>query len=156
MSEATQQAPRRQVPLRADIFTVPRAGEKPRLLGSRCPRCGEHFFPRRRICLGCGLQGLEPAELGPEGQISTYTIVHQKTAGSLVEPPYAIAQVRLKEGVVVQSLLTVSDPAKIACGMAVEMVLEKIGENAEKDVLIAFKFRPLGSGAGVAAGKEKK
>jgi len=143
MSETTQQQARKQVPLRPDIFTLPGPGEKPRLLGCRCPECGEHFFPRRLICLGCGHQGLEPAELGPRGRVSTFTIVHQKTAGSLVEPPYAIAQVRLTEGVVVQSLLTESDPAKIRCGMEVEMVLEKIGENAEKDDLIAFKFRPV-------------
>jgi uncharacterized protein len=142
MAETTQEA-RKQVPIRADIFTMPPPGEKPQLIGCRCPRCGESYFPRRQICLACGQNGMERALLGPRGAVSTFTIVHQKTGGSLVEPPYAIAQVRLDEGLTVQALLTESDPGKIACGIAVEMVLEKLGETAEGEDLIAFKFRPL-------------
>ncbi len=142
MTKAIEGA-RRQVPLREGIFTMPAAGEEPRLIGCRCPKCGESYFPPRKICLACGGEGLEQALLGPRGEVSTYTIVHQKTAGSLVQPPYAIAQVRLDQGVVVQALLTESDPAKISCRMKVEMVLEKIGENAEHDDLVAFKFRPV-------------
>ncbi len=140
MAEAAQ---KKQVPIRQNIFTMPQAGEKPRLMGCRCPTCGECYFPKRQVCLACGQNGMEPALLGPSGKVSTFTIVHQKTGGSLVQPPYAIAQVRLSEGVVVQSLLTESDPSKITCGMDVEMVLEKVGENEEKDDLIAFKFRPV-------------
>ena len=49
MSEAA-----RRVPIEPGFFTIPDdPAEPPRLLGSRCRACGEHFFPRREICAKC-------------------------------------------------------------------------------------------------------
>jgi hypothetical protein len=37
-----------RVPIEEGFFRIPDdPGEPPRLLGSRCPACGEAFFPRR-------------------------------------------------------------------------------------------------------------
>jgi uncharacterized OB-fold protein len=43
-----------RVAIEAGYFTVPDdPAEPPRLLGSRCPACGEHFYPRRMVCARC-------------------------------------------------------------------------------------------------------
>src|SRR5438034_1368021 len=43
-----------RVAVKPGYFTVPDdPAEPPRLLGSRCLDCGEHFFPRRAICAKC-------------------------------------------------------------------------------------------------------
>ncbi len=46
-----------RVPIEPGYFTVPDdPAEPPRLLGSRCPSCGEQFFPRRHVCAKFGAE----------------------------------------------------------------------------------------------------
>ena len=62
------------VPIEDGYFTIPEApGELPRLLGSRCPNCTEHFFPRRLVCARCLHEGCEDVTLGPRGRLYTWT-----------------------------------------------------------------------------------
>jgi len=43
-----------RVPVKTGYFTVPEdPATPPRLLGTRCDDCGEHFFPRRAVCAKC-------------------------------------------------------------------------------------------------------
>src|SRR5262249_35615542 len=59
-------AARPRVPIEPGYFTIPEApAERPRLLGSRCRACGEHFFPRRVVCARCLAQECEEVLLGP-------------------------------------------------------------------------------------------
>ena len=59
---------RPRVPMKAGYFTVPDdPATPPRLLGSRCEACGEHFFPRRHVCAKCMSRQVVPCELGPRG-----------------------------------------------------------------------------------------
>ena len=48
-----QEAPaeRKQVPMKGTRLQL---GDSPALLGSRCPGCGEHFYPPRYVCLNSG------------------------------------------------------------------------------------------------------
>jgi uncharacterized protein len=64
-----------------------------RLLGTRCPQCERVLFPPRSFCDRdfCDTEGW--VEVGTEGEIELFTIVHHRIAG-LPEPPYAIAYVR--------------------------------------------------------------
>src|SRR4030042_6566987 len=100
-----QEAPpeKRMVPLREGIFRVPSGrDEEPALIGSRCQKCGDHFFPKRNICLSCGQEDIEEAPLGRRGKIWTYTIARQTPPGSLMQAPYVIAVVPLAGGAMVQ------------------------------------------------------
>jgi len=132
------------VPLREGIFRLPSGpDEEPALTGSRCQNCGDHFFPKRHICLSCGQEEIEETTLGPRGKIWTYTVARQTPPGSLMQAPYVIAVVQLAEGAMVQAVLTDYDPEAVHVGMEVEMVLEKMGTSAEGDDLMAFKFKPV-------------
>jgi uncharacterized OB-fold protein len=141
---ATQadEKPKRVVPLREGLFRIPEGpGEKPALIGSRCARCGEHFFPTRAICLACGQVGLEQAYLTGPGKIWTFTIARMTPPGSLIEAPYVVAQVELPERVIVQSILSDCDVDSVRVDMPVELVLEKVKEDEEGNEVVAFKFR---------------
>ena len=144
MATGASEKQKRVVPLRPGIFRIPQSpGEKPALIASRCPRCGQHFFPRRVICLACGHQGLDEALVSPWGRIYTFTIARQTPPGSLVQAPYVVAQVELPEKVIVQSVLSECDVDSVRIGMAVEMVLEKVKEDDEGNDVVAYKFKLL-------------
>ena len=50
-----------RVPIEPGFFTIPDdSATPPRLLGSHCRACGEHFFPRRQVCARCLNDGTVP------------------------------------------------------------------------------------------------
>src|SRR5206468_2676194 len=77
---------RARVPVKPGYFTVPDGPvEPPRLLGSRCRDCGEHFFPRRAICAKRMSERTEDVLLGPRGTLFSYTFVHFPLFGMWAE-----------------------------------------------------------------------
>jgi uncharacterized OB-fold protein len=136
------QTERRMVPLRGGLFRLPSAGVEAALIGSRCPGCGKHFFPRRHVCLNCGRQGLDEVPLSRQGKVWTFTVARQTPPASLTQAPYAIAIVELPEDVRVETVLA-GDPETVHIGMGVEFVLEKVGTSADGADMMAFKFRPV-------------
>ena len=110
-----------RVPIEEGFFRIPEdPAEPPRLLGSRCPACGEVFFPRRLVCAKCLHEGTEDMELSTEGVIYTWTYCHvplfaKKDADVA---GYGVAQVDLPEGPRVQSILS-GERDDFAIGMPV-------------------------------------
>ena len=145
-STETQGRPEaRRVPMRGTHLRLPAAsGEEPALEGSRCPQCGDTFYPPRHICLSCYHEGLDTVALSNRGVLWTFTIARMAPPGSLATAPYVIAQVQLPEGVVVPTVLTDVDPESVRIGMPLELVVEKALVNAEGNEVMAFKFRPAG------------
>ena len=95
-----------------------------RLTGIRCGRCGELAIPPKEFCPACQERAWEPAPLDGRGTIASFTIIRVPPRGRAAEAPYAVAVVRLDEGV---SLL----------GRIVDIPLDalKIG--------LPVRFRPL-------------
>jgi uncharacterized protein len=132
-----------RIPIEDGYFTIPDdPAERPRLLGSRCPACGEHFFPRRHVCAQCLTEGCEDVELGPGGTLWTWTYVHvplfakkDRSVGS-----YGVGQVDLPEGPRVQAIL-VGERDDFTIGMALELDLETLSADGDDEVVI-FRFRP--------------
>ena len=117
-----------RVPIEQGFFRIPDdPAEPPRLLGSRCPSCGEAFFPRRLVCDKCLHEGTEDMELSTRGTIHTWTYCHVPLFGKKDADVvgYGVAQVDLPEGPRVQ--------------------------NADGDDVVIYRFRPARD-AGVAAG----
>lgn len=134
---------RKQVPIRGARL---RLGDSPALLGSRCPDCGEHFYPPRYVCLNCYREGLDEVALSTRGELWTYTIARMALPGSLVAAPYVIAQVRLPEGVQVGTVLTDVDPEAVKIGMPLELTVEKVSTDSDGNDVMTFKFRPVKEG----------
>jgi uncharacterized protein len=109
------------VPTAAQFFE--RAGSGV-LVGLQCAKCGEAAIPPREFCAACGQRAWTSLALSGHGTIASYTVIRVAPAGQASDAPYAIAVVRLKEGV---SLL----------GRVVDIPLERLA------VGLAVKFRPL-------------
>lgn len=134
-----------RVPIEAGYFTIPDApGIAPRLLGSRCPACGEHLFPRRVVCARCLHEGCEDVELGPEGTLHTWTYVHVPRFGdrSRQGGGYGVGQVDLPEGPRVQAVL-LGDRDAFAIGMALRLDLEVLRTTDDGDEVVTFRFAPV-------------
>jgi uncharacterized OB-fold protein len=147
-SPPSSPAPAR-VPIEPGFFTIPaHPGQAPRLLGSRCPSCGETFFPRRAVCARCLAVGTDPVELGPRGRLWTFTWCHLPLFGSRrSDGGYGVGQVDLPEGPRVQAVLA-GRRDELAIGMEMTLDLEPLGTSPAGEELVIFRFRPAGAGAG--------
>lgn len=135
-------------PVKRGYYTVPEdPAEPPRLLGTRCRDCDEHFFPRRQVCAKCLSRNTVDAELGPRGTLFSYTFVHFPLFGSTrIEHAsgYGVGQVDLPEGPRVQMPLA-GRQEDFRIGMPLMAELEMIREDGDQEVMI-MRFRPLVEG----------
>lgn len=134
-----------RVPIEPGYFTVPEdPSATPRLLGSRCPRCREAFFPRRLVCAKCLHEGCDDVELGPRGRLWTWTYVHVPLFAKkdAVVSTYGVGQVDLPEGPRVQGIL-VGERDDFEIGMEVELDLESLRTNDDGDEVVIYRFRPV-------------
>jgi uncharacterized OB-fold protein len=134
-----------RVPYEEGYFTVPAdPAEPPRLLGTRCRACGEHFYPRRVTCARCLSDDVEGVPLGPHGTLYTHTFLHAVGFGEhkSTRQGYAAGQVDLAEGPRVQSVL-VGQPGDFRIGMAMAMVLEVVGQDRDGNDVVMYRFRPV-------------
>ncbi len=135
-----------RVPVKAGYFTVPDdPAEPPRLLGSRCEDCGEHFFPRRAVCAKCLSERMADVLLGPRGTLYSYTFVHFPLFGStrVEHIGYGVGQVDLPEGPRVQLPLA-GRQEDYRVGLPVEAELEPLREEGGQEIVI-IRFRPVAS-----------
>ena len=56
-----------------DTVLVGIPGE-PRLIGGKCPDCGNHVFPMQKDCPKCTSDQIEKVELSTKGTLWTWTI----------------------------------------------------------------------------------
>jgi uncharacterized OB-fold protein len=142
----------KKISVREGLWTVPPSShEKPQLIGSRCPRCGEVFFPKKTsgICTHCQSRNLEEIKLSRRGKIYSFTVVMQRPPEyykGLV--PYAEGFVDLPEGVRVETLFTDCNFGDLKVGMEVELVIRRLYEDEEGHEMLAFEFRPVTSREG--------
>ncbi|MBI2525661.1 MAG: OB-fold domain-containing protein [Candidatus Rokubacteria bacterium] len=103
------------------FFEEVRAG---RLTAIRCGQCGELAMPPKEFCPACQERKWVSVPLTGEGAISSFTVIRVAPRGHAGETPYAVAVVKLTEGV---SLL----------GRVVDLPLESLR------VGLPVRFRPL-------------
>lgn len=138
-----------RVPIEQGFFRIPDdPGDLPRLLGSRCPACGEVFFPRRLVCAKCLHEGTDDVELSTRGRIHTWTYCHVPLFGKKDADVtgYGVAQVDLADGPRVQSIL-LGGPDDFAIGMEVEIDLETLRTEPSGDEVVIYRFRPVSGSA---------
>ena len=103
------------------FFEQARAGT---LTALRCGKCGELALPPKEFCPACQQRAWEPVPLAGDGTIASYTVIRVAPRHHVSEVPYAIAVVRLREGV---SLI----------GRVVDVPLEQLA------IGLPVRFRPL-------------
>jgi uncharacterized protein len=114
------------------------------LVGEVCPHCEAKIFPPRDVCPNCGGEAKEPYAFSGQGEVFSYTVMHDAPTGYENTTPYTVAVVKLAEGPMVTAQLTDLGEKSVEIGMPVEMVTRRIREDgSERGILVyGYKFRP--------------
>ena len=92
-----------------------------KLLGQRCPQCGNVYIPTRGTCPADGVQMAEQVELADTGTITTFCIVNVPYPGQKLTPPYVAAAVLLDGAdIAFQHLITGCDVNEVRMGLRVK------------------------------------
>ena len=115
------------------------------LVGEVCPHCEVKIFPPRDVCPSCGGEAKEPFTFTGQGEVYSFTVMHDAPAGFELTTPYTVEIVKLAEGPLVTAQLTDLGDEPVEIGMKVEMVTRRIREDGdERGILVyGYKFRPL-------------
>ncbi len=110
------------------------------LILQRCKDTGKAYFPPRPFSPFTGSKNIETFKASGRGVLYSYVINHRPAKGFENEAPYAIAVVRLDEGVNMMTNIVECEqtPEALQLDMPVEVVFEQI-----TDKINLPKFRPV-------------
>ena len=114
-------------PVAEGLFTV--ADGPPRLIGSKCAKCGVIAFPRQASCPKCTSDEVAEHLLGRRGTLWSWTVqgFAPKSPPYAGDPgafePFGVGYVELPGEVRVEARLTEADPARLLIGMPMELTL---------------------------------
>ena len=138
-------------------FTLDEAD--PRLLGTRCTKCGNVFFPREEtFCRNPACVGteFEEVKLASRGRLWSFTNNCYAPPAPYVSPtdpfePYAIAAVELEDEkmVVLGQVVPEVGTGDLEAGMEMELVLGTLFEDDENEYVV-WKWRPAAEAGGEA------
>ncbi len=127
----------------AEISKMARGFLDGELWGTRCPKCGDKFFPPRVNCwnLDCNLEKTEWIKLKPEGHVHTFTVAGWSGKSSLKRLPFVLAYVVI-DGckTAIANELRGIDPWDAEFGMPVKVVWAKPEDR--RGAITDFWFEP--------------
>jgi uncharacterized protein len=136
-------------PIADGLFTWP--SPEPQLIGSSCASCGVTTFPQQSGCPRCASVDMRETLLPRRGTLWTFTTQEflpknppyagEETAAEF--RPYAVGYVELPGEVKVETRLTEVDPARLAIGMEMELVVVPFGQASGEAEVVTFAFRPV-------------
>ena len=124
---------------------------KPRLIGGKCPDCGNHVFPMQKDCPKCTGDQIEKVELSTKGTLWTWTIqgFPPKAPPYIGETDpdnfeaYGVGYVELPGEVKVETRLTENDPTRLRVGMEMELTIVPLAIDEEGNEVVTFAFQPV-------------
>ncbi len=121
--------------------------------GSRCAVCRSIYFPPRAVCPSCSthrqsLGKMEPFQLSGEGEVYSFSIVHDAAEGFEMEVPYVLALVRTVEGPLLTGQVVDLPPEEVKIGLKVRATFRKLREEGKAGVIhYGYKFAPADAAA---------
>ncbi len=107
--------------------------------------CGRTYFPPRDICPYCHRESIgkmEKVKLSGNGEILSYSIVHDSSPAFKREIPYVMALIKLDEGPSITAQVVDCNPDEVDIGRRVHMVFRKIREDGKNGIIeYGYKFR---------------
>ncbi len=117
------------------------------LTAVRCGSCGRILFPPRSICPVChrkSLGKMKEIKLRGEGEVLTFSVVHDAPSQLDKIKPYVIAIIQMDEGVRLTGQVIDCDPSDVKIGMKVRSTMRKLGEDGQAGVIYyGYKFAPV-------------
>ncbi len=114
------------------------------LLGSKCEKCGQVYFPSRRNCPGCmDDRSISEVQLSDRGTLQTFVVASMAPPG--FDAPHAQGYIDLYEdGPRVFSLLVdYGDGSRLQIGCEMDLKIIERGRDNENRVVMGYRFRPL-------------
>jgi uncharacterized OB-fold protein len=138
-------AAKKQVPVEEGLFRQPQAlGEQPYLIAARCHVCGYTCFPKLIMdCPRCQKHDtMETVHLAGKGKLDTYSTCNAALPGF---PAPTIQGYVLIGGARIWTQITGTDLSgtELKSGLDVELVIEKLREDAAGNEIMSYKFRPV-------------
>lgn len=87
-----------------------------RLLLNRCRACGLVYYYPRAHCPDCLSDDVAWIDANGDGEIYSYTVVHQAASWPNEYLPFVLAYVTLEEGVTIMTNIVDVDPSQVAVG----------------------------------------
>ena len=122
--------------------------------GSKCLICGTVYFPPRLVCPTCthhrqSIGKMQPFQLSGDGEVFSFTVVHDPAEGFEMQVPYVLALVRTVEGPVLTGQIVDIEPKDAAIGLKVKATFRKLREEGKAGVIhYGYKFAPAEEPAG--------
>jgi uncharacterized OB-fold protein len=136
-------------PVAEGLFTGPPA--EPRLIAAECTACGLITFPVSADCSRCG--GTESTErlLPDRGTLWTFTTQgfrppsppYDGADTAATFRPYAVGYVELPGEIMVETRLTEPDPAELAIGRPMRLVLVPYSVDPDGTEVLTYGFAPV-------------
>ncbi|MFX1538092.1 MAG: Zn-ribbon domain-containing OB-fold protein [Promethearchaeota archaeon] len=114
-----------------------------KLLGTKCPKCGDITFPPRVNCwnLDCKLELTEWVQMPPKGILHTFTICGFAAKSALKKLPFVLAYVLVGESkTAIANILKIEEPWHVETDMPV--VIKFTDKSKRVGNLIDFWFEP--------------
>lgn len=116
--------------------------------GSKCTMCNTVYFPPRSVCPTCAhhresIGRMVPFQLSGDGEVFSFTVVHEAAEGFEMQVPYALALVRTVEGPTLTGQVVDLDPSEVRIGLKVRATFRKLREEGKAGVIhYGYKFTP--------------
>ncbi|HTZ61147.1 MAG TPA: Zn-ribbon domain-containing OB-fold protein [Thermoplasmata archaeon] len=116
--------------------------------GSKCTMCGTVYFPPRSVCPTCAhhresIGKMVPFQLSGDGEVFSFTIVHEPAEGFEMQVPYILALVRTVEGPILTGQVVDLLPDEVRIGLKVRATFRKLREEGKAGVIhYGYKFAP--------------
>ena len=137
---------KKEIPIGEGLWRMsPTNNNEVRLIGEKCSKCDEIFFPKKMngICTYCQSKQLKEIELSNRGKIYNFTVVMQRSPEFYHGPvPYAFGFVELPDKIRIRSHFTGCNLDQLKIGMDVRLVIEKMHENTDGNDVMAYMFKP--------------
>ena len=117
--------------------------------GSKCTICSTVYFPPRLVCPTCthhrqSIGKMVPFQLSGDGEVFSFTIVHDPAEGFEMQVPYVVALVRTVEGPILTGQVVDIGPEEARIGLKVRATFRKLREEGKAGVIhYGYKFAPV-------------
>ena len=119
------------------------APQRYRLEAGKCKKCGYIAFPPRLICPECKCREFEKTNLATQGTVETFAVVRVGPSNFVDEVPYAVAVIKLDDGVKLTAQIVDVDFEELKVGDRVEAEFRRINKDGAAGILFyGYNFVP--------------
>ncbi len=122
-------------------------GHSLQLVGSRCTRCGEIYFPSCHACTRCSHTLFEVHPLGASGILWSWTVQgflpkspYNSGETEATFKPYGVGYVEMPSGIKIESRLIADDIRRLQIGMPMQLTLENYRTDEQGQIWSTFAF----------------